>query len=140
MNCIQKTKLISLIIGVLITGSFQHITIPLFVGMFPSLYFLLVLTAVEGLILYTLLLTFVLIRSSEERTSGSYEQSSVSPEGGSFWIPAGTGFIIICVGVTNAIMSICFIYAANPQRTPVVIQSIFLGPAIHINTTTNARR
>lgn len=115
MNCIQKTKLISLIIGVLITGSFQHITIPLFVGMFPSLYFLLVLTAVEGLILYTLLLTFVLIRSSKE---------------GAFWIPTGTGFIIMCVGATNAIMSICFIYAANPQRTPVVIQSIFLGLAI----------
>lgn len=113
MNCIQKAKLISLIIGVLITGSFQHITIPLFVGMFPSLYFLLVLTAVEGLILYTLLLTFVLIK-----------------KGGTFWISAETGFIIICVGVTNAIMSICFIYAANPQRTPVVIQSIFLGLAI----------
>src|SRR5690606_26070746 len=51
-------------------------------------------------------------------------------KGGTFWISAETGFIIICVGVTNAIMSICFIYAANPQRTPVVIQSIFLGLAI----------
>ena len=151
MNCIQKIKLISLIIGVLITGSFQHITIPLFVEMFPSLYFLLVLTAVEGLILYTLLLTFILIRNggslcglTQKDLSFTRDLSWDTPCGltqkdlpftrdlsrDTFWIPPNTGFIIITIGVTNAIMSICFIYAANPIRTPVVIQSIFLGLAI----------
>jgi len=33
-------------------------------------------------------------------------------------------------GFFNALMSMCFVYAANPVRTPVVIQSIFLGFAI----------
>jgi len=110
----QKIKLWSLILGVIITGSIQYITIPLFVSMFPSLYFLLILTSVEGIILYTIILIIIVLRNKSNF----------------FSIPEGSYFTIFCIGVTNACMSICFIYSANPVRTPVVVQSIFLGLAI----------
>jgi hypothetical protein len=39
-------------------------------------------------------------------------------------------FLVILCGIFNALMSISFIYSANPERTPVIIQSIFLGLVI----------
>ena len=113
-TCIQNTKLFFLIIGVIITGSIQHITIPLMAAKIPSLYFLVLLIATEGLILYiTILLSFTI-----------YYRSNV------FIIENKPLFLTIGSGITSGLMSICLLYSANPERTPVVIQSIFLGTAI----------
>src|SRR5690606_11978941 len=38
--------------------------------------------------------------------------------------------LIVIAGIFNSLMSMCFIYSANPLRTPILIQSIFLGLAI----------
>ena len=108
-TCIQNTKLFFLIIGVIITGSIQHITIPLMAAKIPSLYFLVLLIATEGLILYiTILLSFTI-----------YYRSNV------FIIENKPLFLTIGSGITSGLMSICLLYSANPERTPVVIQSIF---------------
>lgn len=104
-----NVKLFLFIAGVIITGSIEHITIPIMVSYFESLYFILIITSLEGCINFGLLLLIL--------TKGSFR------------IPDKKQ-IVIMAGFFNALMSICFIYSANPERTPVVIQSIFLGLTI----------
>ena len=105
----QNLKIALLIIGIIITGSIEHITIPIMVTHFNSLYFIVIVSTIHGCLNYGIVL-LVATR-------------------GKFVIPTQIRTIIIA-GSFNALMSICFIYSANPVRTPVVIQSIFLGLAI----------
>lgn len=105
----SKTKIFLLIIGIIITGSTEHITIPIMVTFFESLYFILIISSLHGCINYGLILMYL--------TKGKIKSPSHKKT-------------IIIAGFLNALMSICFIYSANPLRTPVVIQSIFLGLAI----------
>lgn len=102
-----------LVLGVLIFGSIQHITIPLFVNVFESLYFLLLITSLEGCILYTTLYCITL------KIVGGIGQLS--------WF---NGMTLMMIGIIDALFCVCFIYGANPERTPVIFQSIFLGLAI----------
>ena len=105
----MNIRLIVLILAIVITASIEHITIPIMVTYFESMYFILIVSSLHGCINFG---TIILIK-----TRGS----CVRPK--KFGISVLAGFF-------NALMSMCFVYAANPVRTPVVIQSIFLGFAI----------
>ena len=105
----MNVRLIVLILAIVITASIEHITIPIMVTYFESMYFILIVSSLHGCVNFG---TIILIK-----TRGS----CVRPK--KFKISMLAGFF-------NALMSMCFVYAANPVRTPVVIQSIFLGFAI----------
>jgi len=113
-QCIRNIKLFFLIIGVIITGSIEHITIPIMVTTLPSIYFLVLLIATEGLVLYVVILFIIMVHKGIN----------------TFKIELRPIMITICSGIVAGLMGICLLYSANPTRTPVVIQSIFLGTAI----------
>jgi hypothetical protein len=102
----MNLKIISLIALIVITSSVQHICVPILVTYFESLYFIIMATSFEGCINYAIVLLIL--------TKGR------------FALPKNYKLVALA-GVFNALMSLCFIYSSNPQRTPVVIQSIFLG-------------
>lgn len=107
--------IISLIVGVIFTGSIQHITLPLIVGYYPSLYFIIIASSLHGCLNYGVLL-LSLSKCHPTRIMRNILRTQ--------WKT------ILIAGTGNALMSLCFIYSADPRRTPVVIQSIFLGLAI----------
>ena len=100
-----------LIIGVVICGSIEHISIPIVVTKYESLYFILIASSFHGTINFGIILLMISLYLKK------------------FSFPKNI-FTILCCSIINGLMSICFIYSANPQRTPVIIQSIFLGLAI----------
>ncbi len=103
-------KIFMLMLGVVVTASTEHITMPIMVTYYHSIYFILFVTTFEGILCYGLLL--LIIHKFRK-------------------IPLPKNIkIILCAGLVNTIMSFCFVYSANPVRTPVVIQSVFLGLAI----------
>jgi len=103
-----------LIIGVIITGSIEHISLPLIVGYYPSLYFIIIVSSLHGSLNYGILLTIV------SKCHITVMIDIIKPQ----WKT------VLIAGSCNALMSLCFIYSTSPTRTPVVIQSIFLGLAI----------
>jgi hypothetical protein len=103
-----------LIIGVIITGSIEHISLPLIVGYYPSLYFIIIVSSLHGCLNYGILLSVV------SKCQITVMIDILKPQ----WKT------VLIAGSCNAIMSLCFIYSTSPTRTPVVIQSIFLGLAI----------
>lgn len=105
----MNIKLCLLILAVIITASIEHITIPIMVTYFESLYFILFVSSLHGCINFGII---ILIKT------------------GGLFIKPKEFKISMLAGFFNALMSMCFIYSANPERTPVVIQSIFLGFAI----------
>lgn len=111
---IRNIKLFCLILGIIITGSIEHITIPIIVQMIPSIYFLVLLIAIEGFVLYVCALLIIMV----------WKKSNT------FRIELEPLLVTICSGITSGFMGICLLYSSNPIRTPVVIQSIFLGTAI----------
>ena len=118
--CIMEYTTIALIIGIIITGSVEHITIPLFSTIYPSTYFILLMTSVEGLIVFgvTFLIT-ILINKKKDMEMEVY--NVIYPD---------NLLLIIIIGISNALMSMCLLYSANPVRVPIIIQSIFLGLTI----------
>lgn len=103
-----------LIVGIIITGSVEHVTIPLFSTMYPSTYFVLLMTSIEGLIVFGLIFVITIMINNS---------NNILPHKDNL-------LLLISTGVTNSLMSLCLLYAANPVRTPVLIQSVFLGLAI----------
>lgn len=112
----ENIKVILLIIGVIVTASIEHITIPIFVTEYPSIYFILLMTSVQGTFFY--IIGFLILKC---KNAGDYNELP----------PLSNNFLtIVFAGITNALMSMFLAYSANPIRTPVVVQSIFLGLAI----------
>lgn len=121
-------KLVLLILGVLITASVQQITVPLFVSIYPSIYFLSVIITVECLVLYTVALTILNYISNKKLNSAPKCTKKCTTLADPTIISKLP--LVSLVGVSNAAMSMCFLYSANPIRTPILIQTIFLGLAI----------
>lgn len=115
----QNVKITLLMIGIIITGSTEHIIIPLFTTMYPSLYFMVLITTIEGCIIYAIMLACVHKYNGKPIQIDIYKCECTDQL-----------YILILTGISGALMSICLLYSANPTRTPVVIQSIFLGLAI----------
>src|SRR3989304_2179216 len=95
-----------LIIGVIITGSIEHISLPLIVGYYPSLYFIIIVSSLHGSLNYGILLTIV------SKCHITVMIDIIKPQ----WKT------VLIAGSCNALMSLCFIYSTSPTRTPVVIQ------------------
>jgi hypothetical protein len=100
-----------LILGVVICGSIEHISIPIVVTKYESLYFILFASSFHGTINFGIMLLIISLCLNK------------------FYVPKNILIILMC-SLVNCLMSICFIYSANPKRTPIIIQSIFLGLAI----------
>ena len=98
-----------LMLSILITGSIEHITIPLILSQMASLYFVTLLSTFSGCLYYLIILLSV----SKFRLSKPRQYR-----------------LIFASAVCNSMITVCFIYSASPMRTPVVIQTIFLGLTI----------
>lgn len=118
----KKLKIALLMILIVTLGSASHISLPLVVSEYPSIYFVLFLCSVESIIIYGSIL--IGIRFYHHINSGLFEEHDDWATFKQYWK------IIIATGISNAVMSILMMYSANPVRTPVVIQSVFLGLAI----------
>jgi len=108
----RVVKLVVLVFFVVVFGSTQHILLPLFAGNYPSVFFLLSLTSLLGSLLYTIILFFFGFRLPE------------------FWEQK----YFILIAIVDSFMCFCFIYATDPEKTPVLFQSIMLGLTIFPNT------
>lgn len=108
MRLSQNIIVFLLIVGIIITGSTEHITIPLMSSFYESIYFILVTSTFEGILNYGLILLII---------NGKIP-------------PMKNKSTLILAGLFSTIMSFFLIYSANPTRTPVLIQSIFLGLAL----------
>jgi hypothetical protein len=105
-------RILLLVIGIVIVGSIEHITVPIMLQYYKSIYFITFVTSIQGIFNYGLILILVIKYQKKE------------------FIPMKNKNIIIKSGIANGLMSLCFVYSANPARTPVVIQSILLGTII----------
>jgi hypothetical protein len=104
----SKIKLYSLLFFILLTSSIEHIAMPLISKYFESVYFFVFVMTLQGCVFYFLMLVY-------------YNGWNIKPK-----CPK----INLITGSTNAIMSLCFVYSSSPTRTPVIIQSIFLGSCV----------
>lgn len=109
IDIITGIKLPIFMILVIVTGSIEHICIPLLVTYYQSLLFITLMIALQGCLNFFIL--FLIVTK------------------GKIFIPKEKKSVIIA-GILNAFMSMSFIYSANPERTPIIIQSIFLGLAV----------
>lgn len=112
--CGENAKLIPLMIAILVIGSIKQILVPLLTIILPSLYFIVIVTMIEGFIVYTIILFAIHMYKYNRISCG---------------LPNNI-HILILIGISTGLMAMCLTYAANPIRTPVVIQSVFLGLVI----------
>jgi len=108
MKLSQNIVIFLLIIGIIITGSTEHITIPLMSSFYESIYFILVISTLEGIFNYGLILIIINKKIPPMKNKST----------------------LVLAGLFSTLMSFFLIYSANPTRTPVLIQSIFLGLAL----------
>ena len=115
----RTLRIILLMLLIVIFGSISHISLPLVVSSYPSVFYVLFMTSIGGIIIYS---SITIIR---KYYVGIENQLSVFLMIFKKYIK-----LIALIGISNAFMSILMMYSANPTRTPVVIQSIFLGLAV----------
>jgi drug/metabolite transporter (DMT)-like permease len=100
-----------LVFAVSITGATQRIIVTFLAQMFPSMIFVILVSGAHFCIVFGLILLFLarkdwkLLRVPEKKT-------------------------ILIAGLCNAFAGIFTLYAANPIRTPAVVQSILPGLAV----------
>jgi hypothetical protein len=112
-------RIIILMLLIVIFGSVSHISLPLIVDMYPSIFFIMFTTSIEGILIYG-----IIFIGRKIYIRGSKVEISMLELFCQHWK------IIMAIGISNAAMSIFFFFSANSMRTPVVIQSVFLGLAI----------
>lgn len=100
---------ITLLLGVTVTGSILNIIIPILTTQYESLYYILFVTSIEFLIIFGFLLLIF------------KKGKSLNPP---------KKIIIFFSGLFNALMGIFGVYTSNPDRTPIVMQTIITGLAI----------
>lgn len=106
---------------IVVFGSASHISLPLVVSTYPSVFFVLFMCSIESIIIYGIILLGTRYFNQSE-----YYDLFVGD-----WFNFKQYYkIIIPTGISNSLMSILMMYSANPVRTPVVIQSVFLGLAV----------
>lgn len=115
---ICNSRVLCLMLAIVIFGSASHISLPLVVVAYPSVLFVIIICSVEGLIIYGIF-RFVY--------GGMGFINLLKHDLALFIIHYKT---IIATGVSNTFMTMLMMYSANPTRTPVLIQSVFLGLAI----------
>jgi drug/metabolite transporter (DMT)-like permease len=116
---IAHIKICLLILGVIIFGSVGNILTPIIVSSNEtSTYFILLLNSVESFMIYFLILICI---TCYNRT---FEVFKIRLN----------LFLLSCIsGIISGLIGVCFLYASDPIRTPVIIQSILLGVSIFPN-------
>ena len=110
MESVSIFKLISLIVAVVVSASIKNIIIPILVTLYPSIYFIVLFVTIECCLLF---FCVSLIANLEY----TFEKPTQLP-------------LLIAIGITSSLVTLLMSYSANPKRTPVILQSIFLGLAI----------
>lgn len=113
---ISHIKLFFLIIGVVIFGSAGNILTPIIVGEnSTSTYFILLLNGVESFIMYFIFLLGIMCWKASFHV---------------FKIKLQLLLLTAFSGIISGLIGVCFLYASNPTRTPIIMQSILLGVSI----------
>jgi hypothetical protein len=107
MHC----NVIVIIIFIIITASVEHVTIPILTTTFPSMYFIVTTSTIQGCINFGLINLYL----NDWKIKKPKKEHIIT---------------IIKAGSFDALMSLSFIYSANPSRTPIIFQSILLGLTI----------
>jgi drug/metabolite transporter (DMT)-like permease len=107
-------KLVSLITGVVVTGTIRAILGPIMTTIYPSLFFLVFLLIAESVVIFGIILLGIHLYNRRRI------RLSIPP------YPS----ILILLGLCCAVMVMCLLYATNPTRTPVFLQSILVGLVI----------
>ena len=100
----EKIIILLLFIGIIIFGSIKAITIPIFVSIYPSILFLLIIISTQFILIYGLI--FVIKYSH-------------------LHYPINKSYPITFSGISLGFATICLAYSSNPAHTPIIIQSIF---------------
>lgn len=119
--------------AIIILGSVSHISLPLVVSSYPSVFFVIFMCSVQGILIYGF--SLFCFRIYVKKRYLSYHECTLYFSLydyllKDFEIIKQQWKTIISVGISNAFMCYLMMYSANPIRTPVVIQSVFLGLAI----------
>lgn len=103
-------KIVLCITGLVITGSSCGIIKPNLVMIYTSLYFLQIMTSIQFVIFYGICYLCI------AKQNISFPKKHIKT-------------IFLC-GLFNSLVSIFMIYSVNPKRTPILIQSLFIGSII----------
>lgn len=114
----QTLRILGLMFTIVVFGSASHISLPLVVAAYPSVLFVMITCSVEGLIIYGIFRVICGGLPLRELIVSDFTQFKKHY------------LTVIVIGISNAFMTILMMYSANPVRTPVVIQSVFLGLAV----------
>jgi len=95
-----------LLVCITVKSTGQGIIIPILTLAYESLYFIAVCTSVQFVLIFGCI--FVIITK------------------GKIFLPPNKLSILLC-GFFNGLMAITMIYAANPTRTPIIIQTVLAG-------------
>lgn len=106
----DSQKIILSIIGLTITGAICGIITPNLVMMYPSLYFLQIMTSIQFVLVFSFFYLLVMR--------------------GKIVFPKEHKKVIFLSALFNSFVSILMIYSGNPKRTPVLMQSILMGSII----------
>lgn len=102
--------ILCLMISIVIVGSIEYITMPIFSVIFTSIYFVSLIISLESLAMFGLIYLVVLIKNNSFHNA--YPDHLL---------------LLVTIGLANGFLNLCLLYASNPIRTPVLIQSILLG-------------
>jgi len=113
---IEHLKLCLLMLGVIIFGSIGNILTPIIVSSNQtSTYVILLLNSVESFMIYFFILIGIMCYK------GTFMVFRIKIE----------LFLLTSIsGIISGLIGVCFLYASDPVRTPVIIQSILLGISI----------
>lgn len=113
-------KLILLIVGIALSGSVQLITTPLIMPVYPSIFFITLTLSIESSIVFGLIMLVNDIVGLYNKKQWSFDYTVITKH------PKN----ILGMGILQFLISICFFYSSNPNRTPVLMQVILLGLCI----------
>lgn len=123
----ELLAIIGSLIFLIITGSAQGIIIPLLTLEYNSLYFILFIINFELAIVLSIIFAIMTFRNRKRK----YAYESINYNARHVYnISKKSLLVLILAGLFSALMGVTKIYAANPKRTPPVMQSILAGLAI----------
>lgn len=102
----QRLIVFILVTFIIIKNAIQGIIIPILAEFYQSLNFILIATCVQFIIIFGSIYVVLSVKSADK-----------------FKFPEGK-IMILLIGIFNGGMAILMMYSANPDRTPVILQTI----------------
>lgn len=111
LSLVEKFKIAACIVGITIMGSTQGITMPILIVHYPSIYFILLLTSIEFVVVFgTIYIVISIIKLKK------------------LFIPEKRHLLtLVKSGAGSAAASLFLAYSVNPERTPIIIQTVISG-------------